>query len=151
MIIGQLFQTHPDSCVHHAPSGSHHSTCTCSFLGCWCTHGRSLRCIRLHIRLHLQRKSAAESEGGFSATFWNTDLAKKHLFSSWGEKKININLMQRLAAKLSVWLRNKSWFKSSLLKMYYSFQDHMNIFFTSAISIIHSDVTLAVLKMLKCK
>lgn len=32
---------------------------------------------------------------------------QKHIYFLLGEKEININLKQRLAAKLSVWVRNK--------------------------------------------
>lgn len=53
--------THLDNCAHHAPTGSHHSMCTCNSLGCSCTRGHIRRCIQLHTRQHLQR----ENEQGY--------------------------------------------------------------------------------------
>lgn len=48
--------THLDNCARHEPSGSHHSMCTCNFLGCSYTHGHNHRCSHLHTRRYLQRK-----------------------------------------------------------------------------------------------
>lgn len=78
--------THPGSCVRRGPGGTRRSTCTCSFLGCWCTRGHNLHCIRSHIRLHLQGKDARGCEGELS---FETDSAKKriYLFSSRGQQK----------------------------------------------------------------
>lgn len=45
-----------DSCVHRGPAWIHHSRCTCSFLVCWCIHGRSPHCSRSHIHPCLKEK-----------------------------------------------------------------------------------------------
>lgn len=73
----QISHTHLDNCAHHAPSGSHHSMCTCNFLGCWCTRGRSRHCTQSHTRRHLQGGgkqkdvSASEQEGMSTYPCWN--------------------------------------------------------------------------------
>lgn len=74
-MLPNITHTHLDNCAHHVPSGSHHSMCTCNFLGCWCTHGHSHHCIQSRTRLHLQREDTEGCERGpFKASVQLGDL-----------------------------------------------------------------------------